>query len=117
MLGGRSETARELKSRIHAVIPGGAHTYADMVKFTKDGSTTTTAAVKLARAYTGRDKVAICADHPFFSYDDWYIATTDVNAGIPKDVSPLSLGFRYNDIASMRALFAQHHGENDCVIL
>ena len=44
-----------------------------MAKFTKDGSTATTAAVKLARAYTGRDLVALCADHPFFSYDDWYL--------------------------------------------
>src|SRR5262245_7161833 len=41
---------------------------ADMVKFTKDGSTATTAALKLARAHTRRDCVAICAEHPFFSY-------------------------------------------------
>ena len=46
---------------------------AEMVKFAKNGSTVTTAAVKLARAYTGRDKVAFCIDHPFFSYDDWFI--------------------------------------------
>ena len=46
---------------------------ADMVKFAKDGSTVLTAAIKLARAYTGREMVAICADHPFFSYNDWFI--------------------------------------------
>ena len=56
---------------------------ADMVKFAKNGSTVTTAAVKLARAYTGRDLVALCSDHPFFSYDDWAIAVTPCNAGIP----------------------------------
>ncbi len=48
---------------------------AEMVKFCKDGSDATSAAVKLARAYTGRDMVAICADHPFFSTDDWFIGT------------------------------------------
>ena len=57
---------------------------ADMVKFTKDGSTANTAAVKLARAFTGRDLVAICIDHPFYSYDDWAMVTTPIKAGIPK---------------------------------
>ena len=89
---------------------------ADMVKFTKDGSTATTGAVKLARAYTGRDRVALCTDH-FFSYDDWYIGTTDIDAGIPESVPPLSLGFRYNDIESLEACFAAHPGEIACVIL
>ena len=56
---------------------------AEMVKFTKDGSTATTAALKLARASTGRDLVAICADHPFFSYDDWFMVTTTLDGGIP----------------------------------
>ena len=48
----------------------------DMVKFTKNGSTAVSAAVKLARAYTGRDLVARCAEQPFFSYDDWFIGST-----------------------------------------
>jgi glutamate-1-semialdehyde 2,1-aminomutase len=90
---------------------------ADMVKFTKDGSTATTAAVKLARAYTGRDLVAICADHPFFSYDDWFFATTEMDAGIPRAVAELSLTFRYNDIASLERLFVEHPGEVAAVIL
>jgi glutamate-1-semialdehyde 2,1-aminomutase len=54
---------------------------AEMVKFTKSGSDTTTAAIKLARAITGRDLVAICATQPFFSIDDWFIATTHMAAG------------------------------------
>ena len=57
---------------------------ADMVKFAKNGSDVTTAAVKLARAYTGRDLIAICGDHPFFSTDDWFIGTTEMNAGVPR---------------------------------
>ena len=52
-------------------VPG-----ADMVKFAKNGSDATTAAIKLARAATGRDLVAICGTQPFFSTDDWFIATT-----------------------------------------
>jgi glutamate-1-semialdehyde 2,1-aminomutase len=52
----------------------------DMVKFTKNGSTATTAAVKLARAATGRGTVA-CAKQPFFSYDDWFIGTTSRRLG------------------------------------
>jgi glutamate-1-semialdehyde 2,1-aminomutase len=64
--------------------------------------------LKLARAYTGRDLVAICADHPFFSVDDWFIGTTPMNAGIPKAIQQLTVSFRYNDIASARALFARH---------
>jgi glutamate-1-semialdehyde 2,1-aminomutase len=90
---------------------------ADMVKFCKDGSTATTAAVKLARAHTGRDYVALCEDHPFFSYDDWFIGTTPMNAGIPRAISELSLTFRYNDLASLEALFDSHPGSVACVIL
>lgn len=58
----------------------------DMVKFTKNGSTATSAAVKLARVATGRDIVA-CAKQPFFSYDDWFIETTKRNAGVRESVN------------------------------
>lgn len=81
---------------------------ADMVKFCKDGSAATTGALKLARAHTGRDHVALCADHPFFSTSDWFIGTTAIDAGIPRAVKDLSLTFRYNDIDSVRRLFEQH---------
>jgi glutamate-1-semialdehyde 2,1-aminomutase len=82
--------------------------HAEMAKFTKDGSTATTAAVTLARAHTGRDLVALCADHPFFSYDGWFMGTTEMDAGIPQAVKDLTLRFRYNDLDSVRALFAEH---------
>jgi glutamate-1-semialdehyde 2,1-aminomutase len=90
---------------------------AEMVKFCKNGSDATSAAVKLSRAYTERNKIAYCADHPFFSVDDWFIGTTAMGAGAPKAVTDLSLTFRYNDIESLRSLFAANPGEIAAVIL
>jgi len=89
----------------------------DMVKFTKNGSTATTAAIKLARAYTGREMVARCAEHPFFSYDDWFIGSTPITKGIlSKDVENTKL-FNYNDIKSLEKLFNEHPNKIACVIL
>jgi glutamate-1-semialdehyde 2,1-aminomutase len=88
-----------------------------MVKFCKDGSDATSGAVRLARAYTGRDLVACCADHPFFSTDDWFIGTTPMNAGIPEAVRNLTVTFRYNDIASVRDLFDRYPGKLAALIL
>jgi len=102
----------ECAENLLEVVPG-----AEMVKFTKDGSTATTAAVRLARAYTGRDLIALCADHPFFSYDDWAICTTPMDAGIPEDVKRLTLTFRYNDLAGAAALFSAHKGRIAALIL
>jgi glutamate-1-semialdehyde 2,1-aminomutase len=90
---------------------------ADMVKFTKDGSTATTAAIRLARAYTGRDLVLLCSDDPFFSYNDWFIATTPMAAGIPKANRRLTLTFRYNHIEDVERLFAEHPESIACVML
>ena len=67
-----------------------------------------TAALKLARAATGRDMVAICAEHPFFSYDDWFIATTTMDGGIPDVEAAMTTCFRYNDLDSVERLFATH---------
>jgi len=92
-------------------------TSAEMVKFCKDGSDATSGAVRLARAYTGRDMVACCGDHPFFSTDDWFIGTTKMNAGIPQKVRQLTATFRYNDIESVRALFHQYPGRIAALIL
>ncbi|MGB5694179.1 MAG: glutamate-1-semialdehyde 2,1-aminomutase [Polyangiales bacterium] len=90
---------------------------ADMIKFTKDGSTATTAAITLARAITGRDKVALCIDHPFFSYNGWSMGTTPVDAGIPESEKALTVTFHYNDLASVEALFDAHPGEIAAMIL
>jgi glutamate-1-semialdehyde 2,1-aminomutase len=73
--------------------------------------------MRLARAYTGRDLVAYCGDHPFFSTDDWFIGTTPMHAGIPDATRALTLTFRYNDIESAKALFAQNPGRIAAVIL
>lgn len=90
---------------------------AEQVKFSKDGSTVITAAVKLARAYTGRPMVAFCADHPFFSINDWFIGNTEMAAGIPPEATSLTTTFRYNDIASVEAVFDRFPGKIACVIL
>ncbi len=91
--------------------------WAETVKFCKDGSSATTAAVKLARAATGRDLVAICADHPFLSQDDWFIGTTEMEAGIPDATRRLTVGFPYGDADALGRLFDAHAGEIACVIL
>ncbi|MEV0064615.1 glutamate-1-semialdehyde 2,1-aminomutase [Nocardia sp. NPDC050718] len=80
-----------------SLVPG-----ADMVKFAKNGSDATTAAVRLARAVTGRTRIAVC-DQPFFSVDDWFIGTTDMAGGIPVvDTAK----FPYNDLDALAATLA-----------
>lgn len=86
-----------------SLVPG-----ADMVKFAKNGSDATTAAVRLARAATGRDVVAVCADHPFFSVDDWFAVRLPMNAGIPRSTGSLTVGFGYNDLSSLAAVLEHH---------
>ena len=90
---------------------------AEMVKFAKNGSDVTTAAIKLARAYTGRELVAICMDHPFFSVDDWFIGTTEMSAGVPTVVQDLTIKFHYNDINSVKKLFIQYPDQVACLIM
>jgi glutamate-1-semialdehyde 2,1-aminomutase len=90
---------------------------AEMVKFGKNGSDVTNAAIKLSRAHTGRDLVAVCEDHPFFSVSDWFIGSTPMNAGIPNAVQDLTLKFRYNDIESLKNLFERYPDQISCVIL
>jgi len=89
----------------------------DMVKFTKNGSTAVSAAVKLARAYTGKDLVARCAQHPFFSYDDWFIGSTEITKGIPQNIIEQTKYFNFNDIKSAEELFSKHHNQIACVVL
>jgi glutamate-1-semialdehyde 2,1-aminomutase len=102
----------EAAERFLDVIPT-----AEMVKFTKDGSTATSAALKLARKSTGRDLVAMCVDHPFFSYDDWFISTTTSDGGIPTDEIGRAVPFAYNDLASVEAAFDAHPGQISAVFL
>lgn len=102
---------REMAEKFLSLVP--KH---QMIKFGKNGSLVTTAAVKLARAYTGRKLVAFPGDHPFYSYDDWFIGKTECNRGVPEEISNLSVTFKSCQIESLRALFDQYPGQIACVI-
>ena len=90
---------------------------AEMVKFAKNGSDVTTAAVRLARAATGRPLVAICRDQPFFSTDDWFIGTSAMAAGIPSAITDLTVAFPYGDLTATEALLDAHDGQIACLIM
>ncbi|MFF8902404.1 glutamate-1-semialdehyde 2,1-aminomutase [Streptomyces lydicus] len=102
----------EAAERFLATVPT-----AEMVKFAKNGSDATTAAVRLARAATGRPRVALCADHPFFSVDDWFIGTTPMSAGIPEATTELTVAFPYGDLAATDELLTRYQDEVACLIL
>jgi glutamate-1-semialdehyde 2,1-aminomutase len=92
---------REAAERVIDLIPS-----AEMAKFGLNGSDATTAAVRLARAFTNRDLIAVCRQHPFLSTDDWFILTTPMSAGIPKSAWPLTVQFNYNDLKDLEEVFA-----------
>lgn len=75
---------------------------AEMVKFAKNGSNATTSAVKLARAYTGKELVLRCFDQPFFSIDDWFIGDTDISSGVTQETKVNTKHFKYNDIDDLK---------------
>ncbi|NEW08513.1 glutamate-1-semialdehyde 2,1-aminomutase [Paenibacillus sp. SYP-B3998] len=102
----------ELAELLVELIPS-----AEMVKFSKNGSDVTSAAIRLSRAYTGRKRIAFCKEHPFFSFNDWFIGTTPCNNGIPEQVSELSVSFQYNDAQSLERIFELYPGDVAAVIL
>ncbi len=102
---------KEMAEAFLALIP--CH---DMIKFSKNGSSVTTAAVKLARAYTGRDFVAFPGDHPFYSVDDWFIGRTACDRGVPQATKDLSLTFKSYDLNSLKELFEKYPNQIACVI-
>ena len=75
---------------------------AEMVRFGKNGTDVTSAAIRLARAYTGREHIAVCGYH---GWQDWYIGTTSRDLGVPESVKNLSHVFKYNDLPSLERLF------------
>lgn len=89
----------------------------EMVKFAKHGSTVTSAAVKLARAYTGRKYIAVPYEQPFFSFDDWFIGSTVLTKGTLEESSNFTLKFHYNDNNSLKDLFEKHKGQIAGVML
>lgn len=89
----------------------------EMVKFAKNGSDATSAAVRLARAFTGRDIIVRCQEHPFFSVNDWFIGDTEMNAGVPSAIQQLTKRFSYNNLGSLQEALERHKGQVACVIL
>jgi glutamate-1-semialdehyde aminotransferase len=83
----------EVSELIRDSVPG-----VEMVRFAKTGAEATSAAVRLARAYTRRSKVLCCGYH---GWHDWYVSTTDRHRGIPDAVRQLTWTFDYNDIGSV----------------
>ena len=99
----------ELAERLTRLIP-----CAEMVRFGKNGSDATSGAVRAARAFTGRERIACCGYH---GWQDWYIGSTTRNAGVPVAVRQLTHTFIYNDLASLERLFKEHSGEFAAVIM
>jgi glutamate-1-semialdehyde 2,1-aminomutase len=85
-----------------------------MVRFGKNGSDATSGAIRLARAYTERERIAVCGYH---GWQDWYIGSTARHRGVPQAVRDLTHVFTYNDLASLRELLEQHEGEFAAVVL
>jgi len=87
---------------------------AEMVRFGKNGSDATTGAIRVSRAYTGREHVAVCGYH---GWQDWYIGSTPRNLGVPKCTQELTHAFVYNDVESLRAIFDAYPDQVAAVIL
>ncbi|MFQ5647270.1 MAG: aminotransferase class III-fold pyridoxal phosphate-dependent enzyme [bacterium] len=87
---------------------------AEMVRFGKNGSDATSGAVRVARAVTGRDKIACCGYH---GWQDWYIASTTRNLGIPKFNKELIFEFQYNEINSLKKILDENPGKIAAVIM
>ena len=87
---------------------------AEMVRFGKNGTDATSAAIRLARAYTGRDHIVVCGYH---GWQDWYIGSTTRNKGVPEQVSALTHKFEYNNIHSLKSVLNEHEGKIAAVIM
>lgn len=87
---------------------------AEMVRFGKNGSDATSGAVRVARAYTGREKITCCGYH---GWQDWYIGTTSRDRGVPESTKELTIPFEYNNIKSLERIFIENKGEIAAVIM
>jgi glutamate-1-semialdehyde aminotransferase/spore coat polysaccharide biosynthesis protein SpsF (cytidylyltransferase family) len=104
-----TELERELAERLVELIPS-----AEMVRFGKNGTDATSGAVRLARAFTGRDRILACGYH---GWQDWYIGATSRNRGVPGAVGGLTVLTPFNDLAALEQAFARYKGEVAAVIL
>lgn len=89
----------------------------EMVKFGKNGSDVTTAAIKISRAYTNREYILVCEDHPFFSIHDWFISSTPINKGTTESERKYTIKFKYNDREGLKKVFEEYKGMIACVIM
>ncbi|MEW6055167.1 MAG: aminotransferase class III-fold pyridoxal phosphate-dependent enzyme [Bdellovibrionota bacterium] len=87
---------------------------AEMVRFGKNGSDATSGAIRLARAYTRRDHVAVCGYH---GWQDWYIGSTARNLGVPQATRDLTHAFTYNDLESLKKVFSDYPDQVAAVIM
>jgi len=87
---------------------------AEMVRFGKNGSDATSGAVRLARAVTGREHVAVCGYH---GWHDWYIGSTTRHLGVPRSTRKLTHKFEYNNLASLEKIFRSHKNQVAAVIM
>ena len=99
----------EVAERLRALIP-----CAEMARFFKTGSEADAAAVRVARAATGRDVLLFAGYHGWHS---WFAVTTPRSKGIPKDFSRLIAPFDYNDLGSLERALDEHHGRVAAVIM
>lgn len=99
----------ELAERLVQIIP-----CAEMIRFGLNGSDATSGAVRVARAFTERDRIACCGYH---GWQDWYVGSTTRNAGVPGAVQGLTHTFPYNDSNALEALLGRHPEEFAVVIL
>jgi glutamate-1-semialdehyde aminotransferase len=86
----------EVAEKLHEIIPN-----AESIRITKQGADACSAAVRIARAFTKRDEVAVCGYH---GWHDWYIGTTTRDAGIPEAIKDLTVMIQYNNIESVKAV-------------
>jgi glutamate-1-semialdehyde 2,1-aminomutase len=102
---------REMAEKFLSLVP--QH---DMIKFAKNGSVVTTAAVKLARAFTGKKLIARPAEHPFYSYDDWFIGSTACDFGVPREIKDMTVLYKQDNLEDLERLFNEYPGQIACVI-
>jgi len=97
----------EVAEKLIKIIP-----CAEKVRFAKNGTDATTASIRIARAYTGKEHVAICGYH---GWQDWYIGSTSRDLGVPSGVKDLTHKFEFNNIGSLEKIFQEQ--ELACVIM
>jgi glutamate-1-semialdehyde 2,1-aminomutase len=87
---------------------------AEMVRFGKNGTDATSASIRLARAYTGRDHIIVCGYH---GWQDWYIGSTTRNKGVPDSISALTHKFEYNNLKSLESVLNEFQGQIAAIIM